>query len=190
MTRYDDPYDGDESGDGPLAVGLFDDLGPQYVSLYQAKKDYYSKLLTVQVITKEVADELTMAEATLPGRLVPEHTPELTSQMFEDALEHLLKHGWGQGQDIDRDSGRVCTQGAFGLWDMRRSTLIAGINEVIHNVKRFNTFYLRQAEVMELMGIDRSFGSVVAWNDWYDRTEQDVIDALTLGAKKLRELGR
>lgn len=187
MTRYDDPYDGDESWGGPLAVGLVEDPGPQYLSTYQMKKDYYSKLLTVQVITKEVADELT---ATPPGRLVPERTPELTSQMFEDALEHLLKHGWGQGQDIDCDSGRVCTQGAFGLWDMRRSTLTTGASEVTHDRKRFNTFYLRQTEVMELMGIAPHFGSVVAWNDWYDRTEQDVIDALTLGAKKLRELGR
>jgi hypothetical protein len=187
MTQHDDPHDWEESWGGPLNVGFFDVSGPQYVSSYQTKKDYYSKLLATPIITKEVADELT---ATLPGRLVPEPPPELTSQMFEDALEHLLKHGWTQGADIDRDSGRVCTQGAFGLWDMRRSTLTAGASEVFHNQERFSTFHKRQAEIMELMGIAPHFGSVVAWNDWYDRTEQDVIDALTLGAKKLRELGR
>lgn len=122
-----------------------------------------------------------------PGgvHLRPETKP-LTAQLFEDGLEHLRKHGWTQGTDVEMTTGRVCSLGAVGLW---RLVNVEGTVGSEHDRDRHNSFYYRQAEAMELMGIT-GFDSVIAWNDYPGRTEDQVIEAFERAAKKLRDLGR
>lgn len=113
--------------------------------------------------------------------------PPLSSQLFEDAVAHIEAHGWTQGADVDSD-GRVCAQGAFGLWSVRK---MDGFMLRDRDSDRHSLFRARNDEIMDLMGIDRSrWGSVVVWNDGTGRTKDEVVDALTLAAKKLRDLGR
>lgn len=112
--------------------------------------------------------------------------PELTAQMFEDAVEHIKAHGWIQGEDVV-STGQVCAQGAFGLWTSHK---LDGFKVNNYDSTRAEIFRARMEEIMDLMGIDPKFGSVVSWNDTDGRTKDEVIDALTLAAKKLRDDGR
>lgn len=104
--------------------------------------------------------------------------PELTSQMFEDAIEHINTHGWGQGEDVN-ETGAVCTRGALLQAELGQKCSQAGAA----------AFWARHIEIAELMGIPAGI-DVTVWNDHPDRTREHVIDALMSAAKKLREQGR
>lgn len=109
----------------------------------------------------------------------------LTSAMFEDAVAHIDTHGWLQGANVD-NTGAVCARGALGLFTRSANVVL----RFTCDIDRVTAVDRRMAEVMDLMGIPTSFGSVMGWNDHPGRTKDEVIDALMLGAKTLRDLGR
>lgn len=117
-----------------------------------------------------------------------EDVAPLTSQMFEDAVEHINTHGWTQGRDMD-EAGRVCAQGAFTLWRQEVDEQIQ-TRRVIFDHARFRTFRYHVTEVMDLMGICFDLTDIVSWNDAAGRTREQVVDALTKAAKALRDQGR
>ena len=130
-------------------------------------------------------------------QMMMERSGPVTSALFEDALAHLEQHGWCQGNTVDMVTGTVCAEGAFGLAEVVKTRMVdfdltgAELVSSRHNRRRMETFTYRNDEIMDLMGISRKdYRSVIDWNDAPDRTETEVIEALTLGAKKLRELGR
>lgn len=192
-------------GEGAMFVDRYhsiDDWGPisaegftaQLISQAQAnaaKANWQSKVMAVHYagVTAEYLDAA--------------YAP-LSAQMFEDAIAHIAQHGWCQGAVVTND-GRVCAQGAFGLWEARMSYVrLSGFDskgqptiERIPNrtlssdPQRADIFTARMAEIMDLMGLDiGQWGNVMNWNDRKGRTEQEVVDALMLAAKKLRDEGR
>jgi hypothetical protein len=114
-------------------------------------------------------------------------TGPLSSQMFEDAVAHIEAHGWCQGDDVDEKTGQVCAVGAFALFTVDR---IDGVGLRRWDATRVQIFHVRRHEIMDLMGIETPYGSAVGWNDAEGRTRDQVVDALTLAAKKLRDQGR
>jgi hypothetical protein len=113
----------------------------------------------------------------------PQPVPELTAKMFEDAIETIRTHGWGQGTDRNPVTGVVCARGAFYGVDETNSA-------AMYQSDAAWAFRAHIGEVLELMGLRPTYPSVLAWNDKSERTQEQVIDALELAAKKLRDQGR
>lgn len=114
-------------------------------------------------------------------------TLELTSEIFEDAVEHINKHGWTQGMSLDFATGRVCAMGAISLHQKDDT----GEVWISPGERRAQLVSAQLATAMVLMGLDPDRDwTIVDWNDKPGRTEAEVIDALTLAAKTLRDQGR
>lgn len=158
----------------------------------EALDDFSKQLATVTWFDVTNVKTIDQVEAEATQRLYAAdmlaYATPLSSQMFEDAVAHIDTHGWCQGDDVNEQTGQVCAQGAFGLFTVIDSK--GGLTLRQHDLTRTQVFSIRVAEIMDLMGIETSFGSVIAWNDAEGRTKEQVIDALTLGAKKLRDQGR
>lgn len=146
---------------------------PPSVAVYDDGDD---KALPVLVHGVDLGEYATRTSAELP---------ELTSQMFEDAIEHINVHGWAQGANLDTN-GQVCLQGAFAKWQLRKNDVMATCDTLLMAI-----LVARTVEILDLMGVDAGqFISIPFWNDFPGRTKDEVIDALTTAAKKLRDEGR
>lgn len=163
-------------------------VAPQYIIYDEAPAmagewhgKIFSKLFDHKGVAHSVKGQWTSWDDYM-AQLAP-----VDSAMFEDAVEHIRVHGWTRGNDVDHDTGEVCAQGAFGLWTVQK---IDGFTVNNYDSVRAEVFRSRMDEIMDLMGIEPKWGSVIHWNDAEDRTKDQVVDALTKAAKKLRDEGR
>lgn len=141
-------------------------------------------MITVAQVREDIENHMAAMRKQVALSASRRAVQPLTSQMFEDAVEHIRAHGWCQRSDVDLTTGAVCARGALAL-----ERLGEGLPQ--YDEARFVAVTARRKEVLELMGINPVVHrNLMAWNDAEGRTEEEVIDALTLAAKKLRDEGR
>lgn len=110
----------------------------------------------------------------------------ITSQMFEDTADYIREHGWTQRTEQNL-AGNVCAIGA-----LRRATpLMSAIFDNAYGPRAVEAGSALWPYLMDLMGLwGQGFRNIPEWNDRPERTGEEVLDALMLAAKKLRDLGR
>lgn len=116
----------------------------------------------------------------------------LDAQLLEDAAE-IVEEGWCQGGFRTFGGPQAfCAVGALTEARMRRQVGRWSYWDSSLPYRLFGDVI----ELPDLLGIvhpveaDTSMRRIACWNDAEERTAIEVRDALMLGAKKLRDMGR
>ena len=101
------------------------------------------------------------------------------SELTEQAIEELETRGWCQGR-LENETGEVCYLGAYEF-------AMAQLGVSSWQLYR-EAWQASHKEFAELGGKGTGY-DIPAWNDAPGRTKEEVLERMTLVAKRLRDKG-